>query len=73
MEARQIPDARALSGATWVKSSYSGQGGGNCVAVAQLDDGTVATMDTKDPSGPAFILSRDEFQGLKTLALETVK
>lgn len=72
-QVKQIPDASALSGVTWTKSSYSGEGGGQCVAIARLDGGIVAAMDTKDPTGPAFILSPEEFRSLKTAALETVK
>ncbi len=38
----------------WHKSSYSSGQGGNCVEVAQLDDGGRAVRDSKDPSGPAL-------------------
>jgi hypothetical protein len=54
-------DSRAagLSGAVWKKSSRSnGNGGNNCVEVAQLDatfDTAIAVRDSKDPSGPALI------------------
>jgi hypothetical protein len=36
----------------WRKSRYSSGQGGNCVEVAQLDDGGRAVRDSKDPSGP---------------------
>lgn len=50
-------DSRAadLAGAVWKKSSRSnGNGGNNCVEVAQLDT-AIAVRDSKDPSGPALI------------------
>ncbi len=37
---------------TWVKSSYSGAQGDNCVEVATLPDGSRAVRDSKDPGGP---------------------
>lgn len=37
---------------TWVKSSYSGAQGDNCVEVAMLPDGSRAVRDSKDPGGP---------------------
>lgn len=49
--------ADALSGADWFKSSYSNDHGGNCVEGAQLPGGTVAVRDSKNPHGPAFILT----------------
>lgn len=39
--------------AHWRKATYS-QGSGNCVEVAELDDGGHAVRDSKDPSGPAL-------------------
>ncbi|WP_181722768.1 DUF397 domain-containing protein [Nocardia gipuzkoensis] len=42
-----------LSGASWFKSSYSASNG-QCVEVAHLDDGTVGTRDSKNPTGPAL-------------------
>ena len=45
----------------WRKSSYSGNGGGDCVEVARnLADG-VAVRDAKDPDGPVLMVSRDEW------------
>jgi len=46
-----------LTGAIWRKSSYSGSNGGNCVEVAQNLPGKVAVRDSKDPAGPALLLS----------------
>ncbi len=37
-----------LTGATWRKSTFSGDNGGGCVEVAFLPDGGVAVRDTKD-------------------------
>jgi hypothetical protein len=36
----------------WHKSSYSGNGGGDCVEVASNLPGVVAVRDSKDRSGP---------------------
>ncbi|MGA8455570.1 MAG: DUF397 domain-containing protein [Streptosporangiaceae bacterium] len=42
----------------WRKSSYSGNGGGNCVEVASnLPDG-VAVRDSKNPDGPRLASTR---------------
>jgi len=35
----------------WRKSSYSGEGGGNCVELALTDQRT-AIRDSKNPTGP---------------------
>jgi Domain of unknown function (DUF397) len=45
----------------WVKSSYSGPTGGNCVEVAFLADGEVAMRNSRDPGGPALIFTRAEW------------
>ena len=45
----------------WRKSSYSGNGGANCVEVARNLPGTVAVRDSKDPHGPVLVLSPDEW------------
>jgi hypothetical protein len=50
----------------WRKSSYSGNGGGDCVEVATRLPGTVAVRDSKDPHGPALIISRDEWASFTT-------
>jgi hypothetical protein len=46
-----------LTGTTWHKSSYSGNDGGNCVEVARDLPGVVAVRDSKNPAGPALLLS----------------
>jgi Domain of unknown function (DUF397) len=40
----------------WRKSSYSGNGGGNCVEVARNIPHVVAVRDSKDPHGPVLAL-----------------
>ncbi|WP_329082555.1 DUF397 domain-containing protein [Streptosporangium sp. NBC_01469] len=51
-----------LSNATWVKSSFSGDNGGNCVEVANLRDTAdhpdlIAVRDSKDPEGPKLLFT----------------
>jgi hypothetical protein len=41
----------------WRKSSYSGNGGGNCVEVARNIPHVVAVRDSKDPYGPVLTLT----------------
>lgn len=43
-----------LSGAEWVKSTYSSGNGGACVEVAPGFGGVVPVRDSKDPEGPAL-------------------
>ncbi|MEV6825342.1 DUF397 domain-containing protein [Amycolatopsis sp. NPDC051102] len=52
MNETQLPEA------AWRKSSYSGQGGNECVEVAILGDGA-AVRDSKDPRGGFFALPGD--------------
>jgi len=47
--------ARALATARWVKSSYSGPTGGNCVEVARIGGGLVAVRDSRRTAGPALV------------------
>jgi len=46
----------------WHKSSYSGNGGGDCVEVARNLPGIVAVRDSKDRSGPALALTPSAWQ-----------
>ena len=46
---------------SWRKSSYSGNGGGDCVEVARNLPGVVAVRDSKNPDGPVLIVSKDEW------------
>jgi Domain of unknown function (DUF397) len=50
-----------LTGADWLKSSYSGNNGGNCVEVARNLPGAVAIRDSKNPDGPVLVLAPDAF------------
>ncbi|GAA2984505.1 DUF397 domain-containing protein [Streptosporangium longisporum] len=52
---------RELSEATWVKSSLSGGNGGECVEVARLSGAWVGVRDSKDPSGPALVLTSGQW------------
>ena len=48
--------------ADWRKSRHSG-GSGECVEVAPLDEGQrVAVRDSKDPAGPALVVSPGEWR-----------
>jgi hypothetical protein len=53
-------DAVDLSRATWRKSSYS-NGGGECVEVADLSDGTRALRDSKNPDDGVLIFDRESW------------
>ena len=50
-----------LSRAVWHKSTRSNGNGGACVEVARNLPGIVAVRDSKNPDGPALIVSRDEW------------
>uniref|UniRef100_UPI0019087C4D DUF397 domain-containing protein n=1 Tax=Streptomyces adelaidensis TaxID=2796465 RepID=UPI0019087C4D len=52
-----------LTAARWVASSYSGNGGGNCLEVAPdvaAVSGVVPVRDSKDPEGGALFFSVDQ-------------
>lgn len=48
---------------SWHKSARSNGNGGNCVEVARNLPGIVAIRDSKDPHGPALIISTDQWAG----------
>jgi hypothetical protein len=50
-----------LADARWTKSSRSGTGGGNCVEVAGLAGGHRAVRDSKNPTGPALVVTPVEW------------
>ncbi|NKZ03684.1 DUF397 domain-containing protein [Actinomadura latina] len=54
---------RELTGAIWRKSSRSGSGD-QCVEVAPLSSDLHAVRDSKDPAGPALVLTPSAWQGL---------
>ena len=55
-----------LIGATWRKASYSNGNGGDCVEVTNLDSGRRAVRDSKNPAGPALILSPVQWAAFTT-------
>ncbi|MGQ4446975.1 DUF397 domain-containing protein [Streptomyces griseus] len=46
-----------LTAAAWRSSSYSNQEGGDCVQVADGFPGLVPVRDSKNPTGPALVLT----------------
>lgn len=44
------------AGAAWRISSYSSNGGGNCVEVAPLPGGRIAVRHSQRPQGTAFVV-----------------
>lgn len=46
----------------WRKSSYSGNGGGNCIEVAALPGGKLWVRDSKNPNGPHLAFRRETWQ-----------
>lgn len=48
-------------GVVWRKSSRSGNGGTDCVEVADLHDGGRAVRDSKDPHGPVLRFTAGEW------------
>jgi len=55
-----------LERAQWRKSSYSGSNGGACVEVAANLPGIVAVRDSKDPGGPALVLTAGQWGAFLT-------
>lgn len=51
--------ATELTGAEWRKSSRSGALG-NCVEVAELPSGEIAMRNSRFPTGPALVYTREE-------------
>ena len=48
---------------SWRKSSYSGNGGGNCIEVGtRADHDSVAVRDTKDQQGPVLRFEWDAWR-----------
>jgi hypothetical protein len=62
--------AHNLNAAVWRKSSRSnGNGGSNCVEVADLGD-AVAVRDSKDPQGPALVFASNQWDAFVDRAKE---
>ena len=47
-----------LCAAIWIKSSYSGENGGNCIEIAPGFPETVPVRDSKNPDGPVLVVTR---------------
>ena len=48
----------------WRKSSYSGNGGADCVEVALLRTDTITVRDSKNPDGPTLIFAPADWRTL---------
>ncbi|MBE1599253.1 hypothetical protein H4687_005382 [Streptomyces stelliscabiei] len=51
-------DEYQLSTATWIKSTYSDDNGGDCIEVAPGFPGLVPVRDSKNPDGPVLVINR---------------
>ncbi|MFE6051572.1 DUF397 domain-containing protein [Kitasatospora sp. NPDC056446] len=56
-----------LTGARWVKSRHSGNGG-NCVEIAPDFPGVMPVRDSKDPEGPTLLFPAAAWQSFVTAA-----
>lgn len=50
-----------MTSATWRKSSYSGNNGGNCVEVGNVAR-VIAIRDSTDPHGPVLAFGAKDWQ-----------
>ncbi|GLY54801.1 DUF397 domain-containing protein [Lentzea sp. NBRC 102530] len=60
-----VDNADDLGVLSWRKSTRSGGQSGQCVEVAYLVDSRVAVRDSKNPCGPAFLLSSAAWDGFR--------
>lgn len=60
--AHHVPDSTALAVA-WQKSHHSNPSG-ECAELGLLTDGRIALRNSRDPRGPALLLSRDALEDL---------
>lgn len=62
-----------LLGATWFKSSYSGSDQSTCVEIADVRPvlGRVAVRDSKNPEGPALLITPKTFAQFTRDAVES--
>jgi hypothetical protein len=51
-----------IDGLRWRKSSYTGNGGANCVEVARGLAGAVAVRDSKDADGSVLVFAPDDWR-----------
>jgi hypothetical protein len=61
-------DDDELARATWRKATRS-QANGSCIEVANLNAGRVAVRDSKDATGPAIIMTSEEWRAFTARAL----
>ncbi|GGL10837.1 hypothetical protein Sme01_15710 [Sphaerisporangium melleum] len=47
--------------AKWIKSSHSGNNGGNCIEVARLSGAQRGVRDSKNPAGPVLLIPGPEW------------
>jgi hypothetical protein len=62
------PGRDTLARAVWRKSSFSSPTSNNCVEVTTNLPGLVAVRDSKNPQGPALVLTRRQWRGLLAVA-----
>ena len=62
MSSLSIETTGRNTGIAWIKSSYSGPTGGNCVEVAFLAEGKVAMRNSRHPHGPALVFTKSEWE-----------
>lgn len=55
-----------LNAAQWRKSSFSGGSNGDCIEVADGLSGLAPVRDSKDPSGPTLMFSKEAFADFVT-------
>ncbi|WP_329054188.1 DUF397 domain-containing protein [Streptomyces violaceus] len=64
---KNTADSAVTQELSWIKSSYSGAEGGQCVEVA-AGAGAVHVRDSKDVSGPVLTVSSDAWAGFVAFA-----
>ncbi|MFI6247193.1 DUF397 domain-containing protein [Streptomyces sp. NPDC051016] len=47
-----------MTSATWIKSSRSGDDGGDCLEIAPEFTSVVPVRDSKNPDGPVIVVDR---------------
>jgi hypothetical protein len=60
---RSVSNSRVVGDPTgqWIKSSYSGPTGGNCVEVTFLASGGVAVRNSRNSGGPSLVFTSAEW------------